>query len=166
VKHPAPLAIILLAVAMLFISGCAVDDSPRRSLAALKAALVDHDADNAIKYLDIDSVVASFVDDLLLKGEASASRRIDSMGLKMARGVASLARPAMNAFVEHQLRAAIMSDDQWGYVDDIRRTRMWYYKIAEESDTAIVEPRGKAGFYLVMKQASPGLWKIAQIKAK
>jgi hypothetical protein len=101
---------------------------------------------------------------LLSRNRDTEHRHSDSLGLTMARGMANLVRPAMNGFAERQLKAAISSDDQWGHVDDIRRTHMWYFKIVEEGDVAIVEPRGKSDFYLVMTKSSSGLWRITQIK--
>jgi hypothetical protein len=151
-----------LLAATLLVYGCSLSDSPRRSLSELKTALVNHDADKALKYIDVNSVVATFVNDLFSGGEDTKN----TFGLTVVRGMANLARPAMSALVERQLRAAISSDNQWGHFDDIRRASVWYFTIAEEGDSALVEPRGKSSFYFVMKKTQPGWWRITEIKGK
>jgi hypothetical protein len=161
-RYVAFVGLIVLVAVTVLTSGCSLDVSPRRSLYELKTALVDHDADKALKYIDINSVVATFVNDLFSGGEDTKN----AFGFIMAQGMANLARPMLNTLMERQLRAAISSDDQWGHFDDIRRTSVWYFTIAEKGDTARVEPRGKSSFYLVMKKISPELWRITEIRGK
>jgi hypothetical protein len=158
--HVAPLLLLLV------LAACTVGDSPRRSLAELRAALVHHDADAALRYIDVDSVVDAMVRDLFLKYEAKADDPLAVLGLKAGREVADMAMPAVKTLARRQVRSAIVSDDQWGYFKDIRRASVWYLNIEVEGDEAMVEPKGKSDWSFRMTKTDKEHWRIVEIIRK
>jgi hypothetical protein len=156
--------LLLLAVA---VTGCTTGGSPRRSLSELRTALVNHDADTALRYIDVDSIVEGMVKDLFLEYEAKAPDDPATVfGVKAGRQIADAVMPAMRAAARHQVRAAIASDDQWGYFKDIRRSSVWYLDIREDGDTTIVEPKGKSDIQFRMARTKDGRWRIVGIVRK
>jgi hypothetical protein len=142
---------------------CTLSDTPRRSLSELRTALLNHDADTAMRYIDVDSVVNGMVRDIFLKYEAKADDPFAILGLKVGKEVAAAVLPSVKAVARWQVRSAITSDDQWGYFDDIRKASVWYLRIRVDGDTAIVEPRGKPATGFKMERTGDGHWKIVEI---
>ena len=54
--------VIVLLISMVLISACTLKGTPRHSLAELKTALLNHDAGEAFKYVDVDSIVEHMVE--------------------------------------------------------------------------------------------------------
>jgi hypothetical protein len=144
-------------------AGCTLSDTPRRSLSELRTALLNHDADAAMRYIDVDSVVNGMVRDIFLKYEAKADDPFAMLGLKAGKEVAGAVMPGARAIARWQVRSAITSDDQWGYFDDIRKASVWYLRIKVDGDTAIVEPRGKPSTGFKMERTGEGHWKIVEL---
>ena len=159
----ATLAVLLLLVAS---NGCTLNGSPRRSLAELRTALVNHDAENALHYIDVDSIVEGMVRDILSEYQARSDDPMSALGVKAGRQVADAVMPAMKAVARRQVRAAILSDDQWGYFKEIRRSSVWYLDITIDGDTAVVKPKGKSEVSFKMTRTGEGLWRIVEILRK
>jgi hypothetical protein len=158
---------ILLLMLTLVATGCTAGGSPRRSLSELRTALVNHDADAALRYVDVDSIVEGMVKDLFLEYEVKASDDpMAALGLKAGKRVADAMMPAVREMARHQVRMAITSDDQWGYFKEIRKASVWYLNIREDGDTAIVEPKGKSDFRFRMTKTTEGRWRIVEIMRK
>jgi hypothetical protein len=148
------------------LAGCTLSGTPRDSLRELRSALLDHDAEKALVYIDIDSVVDSFVRDIFLKYQEKTQDPAVNLGIRMGRELVTLARPAVNILVERQVKAAIVSADQWGYFDDIKRASVWYFTITVDGPTATVEPRGKSDVRFKMAKGRNGIWRIVEIARK
>ncbi len=147
----------------LLLTSCATGDSPRQSLSELRRALLNHDADLALRYVDVDSVADGLVDDILLKYKAKADNPLAVLGLSVGKEMAGLVMPGVKALVRSQVRAAIESNDELGYFEDIRKTSVWYLSIKTDGETAMVRPRGKPGMGFRMARAGEGRWKIIRI---
>jgi hypothetical protein len=166
-KHvrTAQLLIILLLLASA-LTGCAISGSPRQSLSELRTALINHDADAALRYIDVDKIVDAMVKDIFLQYESKVQDPLATLGVKAGKQVADAVMPAMKAVARQQVRAAILSDDQWGYFKDIRRSSVWYLNIEVDGDTAFVEPKGKSDVSFRMDRMGEGQWRIVEIKRK
>ena len=127
---------------------------------------MNHDAEKALVYIDIDSVVDSFARDFFAKYQERARDPAASLGIRVGRELAVLARPAVNALVEKQVRAAIVSDDQGGYFTDIKKASAWYFTITVDGPTATVEPWGKSAVRFKMAKGENGIWRIVEIARK
>ena len=140
-----------------------MSDSPRRSLSELRRALLNHDAEAALRYIDVDSVVDGLVRDIFLKYEAKADNPLSALGLRAGKGLIDVAMPGVRTIARRQISAAIASDDQLGYFEDIRKASVWYLSIKIDEETAIVRPRGKGGTGFKMVRAAEGRWRIVEI---
>jgi hypothetical protein len=152
--------------AVFLLVGCTLNGTPRRSLSELRTALLNHDADAALRYVDVDSVVDCMARDLFQKYETKTNSPLEALGIRAAREVARAAMPGIKALAKDQVTTAITSSDQWGYFDDIRRVSPWYFAINVDGDTALVEPRGQSNVRFRMVKTGDGYWRIVEINRK
>ena len=145
------------------LSACALPGTPRHSLGELRSALVDHDADRALKYVDVDSIVNHMVQDKLRAQEQNAKTDLDAMGLALGRIVASAILPQATPLIRQGVIAAITSDDQLGYFNKIRKASVWYFTIEEKGNTALITPRGDNKVQFKMERTDQGYWRITQV---
>jgi hypothetical protein len=159
-------AALLICAVMATLAGCTLSGTPRDSLRGLRSALVNHDAEKALIYIDIDSVVDSFVRDIFAKYQERAQDPVANLGIRVGRELSALARPAVNTLVERQVKASIISDDQGGYFKDIKKASVWYFTITVDGSTATVEPRGKSDVRFKMAKSGNSIWRIVEIARK
>ncbi|HME41655.1 MAG TPA: hypothetical protein VKF36_01100 [Syntrophorhabdales bacterium] len=148
------------------LSACAIPSTPRHSLAELRNALLNHDADAALKYVDVESIVDHMVEDAFRAQESSAKAELDPLGLAVGRFVASAMLPQAKALIRKGVRAAIESDDQLGYFSSIKKASVWYLTIEEKGNSAIVTPRGDDKVRFKMERTDQGYWKITELILK
>ena len=160
------MSLVLLSLWAPLLLGCTLASTPRRSLAELRTALLDHDAERAFLYIDTDSVVECLARDILLKYEKRANTPIEVLGLMAGRLAAPAMMPGIKDLVRKQLKEAITSSDEAGYFQDIRRASVWYLTIDVEGDTALVAPRGKSDIRFRMARTGEGRWRIVEIIRK
>jgi hypothetical protein len=161
-KDPA-VPLLCLFVLAFVAAGCTLSDTPRRSLNELRTALLNHDADTALRYIDVESVVDGLVRDIFRKHEAKTDDPIAKLGIKAGKEAADAVMPGLVAITRWQLKAAIVSDDQWGYFEDIRKASVWYLNIKVEGDAAFVKPKGKSDIGFRMARTGDGCWKIVEM---
>ena len=169
IMKPKRRCVLFLALLLLWIPpllGCTLSNTPRRSLSELRTALLDHDAEQALRYIDTDSVVDCLVRDIFRNYEKKADNPLGALGLMAARQAASALMPGIKDLVRKQLRDAITSSDEAGYFQDIRRASVWYLNIDVEGDTALVRPRGKSDIRFRMARSDEGRWRIVEIIRK
>jgi len=152
----------LLLVGTLF-AGCTLSNTPRRSLSEFREALLCHDADRALRYIDVDRVVDSMAKEMLRKYEVKANTPLEALGVMMGKEVAETMMPEVRALIREQLWQAIASPTEGGFFRDIRRASVWYLTIQVEGDTAVVEPRGGSGIRFKMARSDAGYWRIVEI---
>jgi len=153
----------LLLLGMLLPSGCAFGNTPRRSLSELRTALLNHDADRALRYIDVDSVVGCMAQDMFQRYEAKADNPMEALGIRVGKEAAAIIMPEVKELLREQLRRAITSSDEWGYFRDITRASVWYLNIRVEGDEAVVEPKGKSDIRFRMARTQGGYWRIVEI---
>ncbi len=158
--------LIAVVSCVVLLAACTLSGTPRRSLAELKTALVNHDSGEALKYIDVDSIVEHLVDDMLTRRESRNRTGADALGTALGKGIASALLPQAKDLVRKQVRAAIESEDQAGYFEQIRRASVWYFSIDQEDGTALVTPRRDDKVSFRMKQTDEGYWQIVQILLK
>ena len=156
----------LIILSLLFVAlaaGCTVSNTPRRSLDELRTALLNHDADTAFRYVDVDSIVRCMVRDIFAKYESKADDPFTIVGIRASRQVAGLLLPVASELARNRVRAAILSPDEGGYFDYVRKGSVWYLEIATDGKTAVVKPVGKSDMQFRMRQMEDGHWKIVEI---
>lgn len=155
--------IIALLWCVALASGCTLSNTPRRSLSELRTALLNHDADTAFRYVDVDSIVRCMVRDIFAKYESKADNPFAILGIKAGRRAAGLVMPAVSELARNRVRAAILSPDEGGYFEYVKEGSVWYLDIATDGKTAIVHPIGKPETKFRMRQMADGHWKIVEI---
>ena len=155
--------IIVLVWCAALASGCTLSNTPRRSLSELRTALLNHDADTAFRYVDVDSIVRCMVRDIFAKYESKADDPLMILGIRAGREAAGLLMPAVAGLARNRVRAAILSPDEGGYFEYVREGSVWYLQIARDGKTAVVNPIGKPETKFRMRQMEDGHWKIVEI---
>jgi hypothetical protein len=151
---------------VLLLTACALQATPRHSLAELRNALLNHDADAALKYVDVDSIVDHMVEGVFRAQESSAKTELDPLGSALGRFAASAMLQPAKALIRKGVRAAIESDDQLGYFSSIRKASVWYFTIEEEGNSAVVTPRGDDKVRFKMERTDEGYWRITELILK
>jgi hypothetical protein len=159
-------ALLLPLFAALLLAGCTTAGSPRRSLDDLRSALLAHDAERAVRYIDVDSIVDCMARDVFEKYEKKADDPLALAGLLVGRQAAALVMPAIKEVIRKELREAIASSGESGYFHDIRRASVWYLNIEVTGDTAMVTPKGKSDIAFRMARTKEGYWRIVEIIRK
>jgi hypothetical protein len=153
---------LLVVCAILLWPGCALRDTPRYSLEQLKTALVNHDAETALRYIDVESVVDRFIKEKL---SDYGTRTDDPLGLSAvvrANDISAFAKPIFVRMGKEALRKAVTSDDP-DFFNDLRRVSVWYFSVTNEGETALVEPRFKSNVKFRMARGEDDHWKIIEI---
>ncbi len=145
---------------------CTVKNTPRHSLSQLRTALLNHDADDALRYLDLDSIVDAMIRDKFAKYEEKAEDPLQVMGVRAGREVVKILSPGLKGLLRAQVRSAITSPDEMGYFDYIRKSSVWYLNIRIDGETALVEPKGQSDIKFKMARAPEGYWRIVEIIVK
>ncbi len=167
ISLPSLLLLGIVSLSLLVPGSCAMSHTPRHALSELRDALLHHDSDRALRYVDVDSIVDHLVNDLIQKYETKADTPLETAGVRAGRAAADFLMPGIKAVTRSQVRAAIASDDQWGYFEDIRRSSVWYLRITAEGDRALVEPRGKSDIKFRMARVRDGdYWRIVELVRK
>jgi hypothetical protein len=157
---------VILLISLLLLSACALQGTPRHSLGELRNALLNHDADEALKYVDVDSIAAHMMEDAFRTKESSAKTDLDALGLALGRSIASAMLPQATGLIRKGIYAAIESDDQLGYFSSIRKASIWYFTIEEKGNTAVVTPRGDDKVRFKMERTDKGYWRITELILK
>lgn len=155
--------IIVIALPLLWIAGCTASGAPRESLSRLRTALLNHDADTALRYIDVDSITDHLAEDLLNRCETSDDVLL-SLGIGMGRNIQPLLLPIIRETIRKQVRRAISSTEENAYFGYIRKAHVFYLNVTMEGDDrAFVKPKGKADFAFRMARTEQGYWKIVQL---
>jgi hypothetical protein len=153
-------------VFLFLLSGCALQGTPRHSLGELRDALLNHDADGALKYVDVESITDHMAEDAFRMKRSVMKTDLDDLGLALGRSVVSAMLPQAKALIRKGVYAAIESDDQLGYFSRIKSASVWYFTIEENGDTAVVTPRGDDKVRFKMKRTDKGYWRITELLLK
>lgn len=163
-KRAGPVTLVLVALALvLALAACTLQGTPRNSLAMLHTALLNHNASEALRFIDVDSIVDHYVDHLFARNAPPPDDLARSLKLELGRGIAQFMLPSVKRALTRQIRNEIASGGEEGYFEYIRRGSVWYLNITEEGTTALVEPKGKSRFRFRMERMPEGHWKIVQI---
>lgn len=162
VKKGWPLALWLVLLG--FSAGaCTFSNTPRRSLEELRTALLHHDAQGALHYVDVDSIVAGLVDDMVAQYEAKANNPLESLALAIGKGASKSIMPGLQALARKEFERAVAAPDESRLFRDLKRVSVWYFRIEMNGDIAFVEPKFQSDIRFGMAKAPGGYWKIVRI---
>ena len=156
-----------IAIAAFLLYSCTLKGTPRDSLSLLRTALLNHDADAAMKYIDVDSIVDHLLQQRFARRAARAKTPSDALRLEAEKGIASAALPFAKELLAKQVRKEIESGGESEYFDYIRKGSVWYLTIDEQDETATVTPKGgNKKVQFVMKKTDQGYWKIIEVRLR
>jgi len=156
----------LLGVVLAMLVGCTTAGSPRHSLGELRSALLAHDAERAVRYIDVESIVDCMARDMFERYEKKAESPLALAGVLVGRQAAALVMPVIKEAVRKELMEAIASSGETGYFHDIRRASVWYLNIEVSGESAMVTPMGKSDVAFRMAKTKEGYWRIVEIIRK
>ena len=156
--------IIALGIGYIFIK-----ETPRYSLYWFKKAILEHDAESALKYLDTDSIVDNMLKDM--PGEedkAKAQSKDQSKGSmkNIGKDIIMQNLPAIKEQLREQLRSAIISYNNRDALDNLNKASVFGLQITMEGDIALVKIRGKDKVAFKMAKSSEGRWRIVSFNLK
>jgi hypothetical protein len=178
-------------IALLVVSFFYVKNSPHYSLYQLKRAVEDHDPDEALKYIDVDSIVDGLGASFFGKtGEGTGHEEGRRSHLKR---LAAEAMPGIKESVRSSFRAAIASRGEEKQSEEkqkdkvvvrnnksqapsiggveingldlrkLKETSLWDLLIQRDGKTAKVSLKNNPGIKAKMIQTDQGNWQITQI---
>ena len=163
------LSILFALIIALGIGYTFIKDTPRYSLYWFKKAILERDAESALKYLDTDSIVDNMVKDM--SGEEDkekAQSRDQSKGSmkNIGKDIIMQNLPAIKEQLREQLKSAIISYNDRTVLDNLNKANVFGLQITMEGDMALVKIRGKDKVAFKMAKSSGGHWKIVSFNLK
>lgn len=151
--------IVVAIVGFLYVKG-----TPQYSLYQFRNAVENHDADTAMKYFDVDSIVNNLMIDFMKEEAKKPKNGWEAMGQNFARGLMTLMLPRMKEEMKGQLKTAITtpSDDKTA-VKDIKKGSISDFEIKTEGKMAIVSRKDDNKVKFKMVKTPEGYWKIVQL---
>jgi hypothetical protein len=161
---------ILITIIIFGVAGfLAIHNTPRYSLYWFKKAILDHNAEGALKYLDIDSIVDNMVKDIFDKPEEQMERAKNQPEASMkniGKDIVMQNLPTMKKQLKEQLESAILSFNDEAALDNLRKANVLGLVITMEGDLALVKIRGKDKVAFKMAKSPEGPWKIVAFNLK
>jgi hypothetical protein len=140
-----------------------VKETPRYSLYWFKKAILDHNAESALKYLDIDSIVDNMVKDMSGgedKGKVQSKDPSKESMKNIGKDIIMQNLPTIKTQLREQLKSAIVSYSDRAVLDNINTASVLGLQIAMEGDMALVKIWGRDKVAFKMAKSPEGHWRI------
>lgn len=162
-KYVLFLSMLCIIVVVLGVSFIFIKETPRYSLYWFKKAILERDAESALKYLDIDRIVDSMVKDMSGEGDKEITHpknQSESSMKNIGKDVIMQNLPAIKAQLREQLKSAIISYNNRTVLDNLNKASVFGLRITMKGDVALVKIRGKNETAFEMAKSSEGHWRI------
>jgi hypothetical protein len=146
-----------------------IKETPRYSLYWFKKAILDHDAESALRYLDIDSIVDNMMKDMSGEEDKDRARQKaqpESPTKNIGRDIIRQNLPAIKEQLREQLESAIVSYNDRTVLDNLSNASVFGLRITMEGDVALVKIWGKNKVAFKMAKSPEGQWKIISLNLK
>jgi hypothetical protein len=146
-----------------------VRETPRYSLYWFKKAILDHNAEDALKYLDINSIVDNMVKEMSGENDTKGGEPKDKperSTRNIGRDVIMQNLPAIKEQLREQLKSAIDSYNDKTALDNLSKASVFGLQITMEGNIALVKIRGKDKVAFKMTRSPEGYWKIISFNLK
>lgn len=156
--------IIALGIGYIFIK-----ETPRYSLYWFKKAILERDAESALKYLDTDSIVDNMAKDMSGEEDKEKAQSKDQSKGSMkniGKDIIMQNLPAIKEQLREQLKSAIISYNDRTILDNLNKASVFGLQITMEGDIALVKIWGKDKVAFKMVKSSEGHWKIIAFNLK
>lgn len=150
--------IFLLSAGYFYVKG-----TPRYSLYWFKRAILKHDAEEVLKYIDIDSVLDNMVKDMSEKPDGEKVQPKSESKKPMKNIGQEIIRQNLLAIKEQlreQLKSAVVSYNDRSTLDRLNRASIFGLHIAIENNVALINVRGEDEVVFRMARAPEGHWRI------
>lgn len=155
--------VLVLVSAFLYAKG-----TPQYSLYQFRKAVEAHDAETAMKYFDVDSIVDNLVSDFVkTQEEKKPANEFEAMGNNFAKGLMAMMIPTMKEALKVQFKSAITipSEDK-SALKKFQNFKSSDFEIKTEGKTAILSRKDDKNVKVKMVKTSDGHWKIVQLIMK
>lgn len=139
--------------------------TPQYSLYQFRKAVENHDADSAMMYFDVDSIVENIMNDVMNQQMSKEpTNEYEAMGNNFAKGLMAMMLPAIKEGLKGKLKASITtpSDDKTP-VKDIQQGNLSDFQIQTEGKMAILSRKDNKDIKFKMVKTPEGYWKIVQL---
>ena len=139
--------------------------TPQYSLYQFRKAVENHDADTAMKYFDVDSIVDNLMNDFMkAQDEKKPANEFEAMGNNFAKGLMAMMIPTMKETLKGQLKTAITtpSDDKTP-LKGIQQGSLSDFEIKTEGKMSIISRKDDIDMKFKMVKTTDGHWKIVQM---
>ncbi|MBA4391098.1 MAG: hypothetical protein C0399_09185 [Syntrophus sp. (in: bacteria)] len=164
------LSSVLVALIVFGVAGfLSIHNTPRYSLYWFKKAILEHNAESALKYLDIDSIVDNMVKDIFDKPEqqkVTSKNQPETSMKSIGKDIVMQNLPTMKKQLREQLESAIISYNDQAALDNLSKASVLGLVITMEGDLALVKIRGKDTVAFTMAKSPEGRWKIVAFNLK
>ncbi len=142
-----------------------VRETPRYSLFWFKRAILQRDADSALKYIDLDSILDNMVNQMSdgAGGQAVASGKSGRTLGGISKDVVSQNLPSIKSQLREQLRSAILSYNDQAVLEKLSKASVLGLRITTKDNLATVRVMGRDKIAFTMKKSSEGRWKIVSL---
>jgi hypothetical protein len=162
-------SILVVLIIVLGISYIFIKETPRYSLYWFKKAILERDAESALKYLDTDSIVDNMVKDMSGEEDKEKVQSKDQSKGSMkniGKDIIMQNLPAIKEQLREQLKSAIISYNDRTILDNLNKASVFGLQISMEGDIALVKIWGKDKVAFKMVKSSEGHWKIIAFNLK
>lgn len=159
----------LIVIAVLTAGFFWVRGTPRYSLYCFKRAILQRDAESALKYIDLDAVIDNMVNQMSEEksdGQGVPSRRSDKTLRGIGKDVVMQNLPAIKSQLREQLKLAILSYNDRAVLEKLSRASVLGLHITRKADMAMVKVMGQDTIAFAMKKSSEGYWRIVSLNLK
>lgn len=183
------LAIAVIVIVLLIAGFLYIQSTPHYSLYQLKRAVDNHDADKALKYVNIDSIAENLGKSLFGKGSSEAGKGEEKQS--PLKGMLAEAMPQIKESVKSSFRNSIAARDEVskekqrkntidkplrkstssiggieiGGLDakKLKETSLWDIVVQRDGKTAEISLKNNPGMKARMVQTNVGFWQIVEI---
>lgn len=138
--------------------------TPQYSLYQLRKAIENHDADTAMRYFDVDSIVDHQINDIIGQDKKKPTSEFEQMGNNIVRERMAKVIPTIKETLKSQFKNNITtpSDDETP-VNIIRKGKYSDFEITMIGEIAILSRKDNIDIGFKMVKSSGGYWKIVQL---
>jgi hypothetical protein len=152
--------IIFIALVQLTLAGCTAQDSPQGSLKALQKAVKDHNAQEALRYIDVDAVVNNTINEFMERERATMPKEVWE---SMEKTLVSSLRTTMDTAMRTQLRTAVTDPDKdTSLLRFVTRGKPSDFTVKTEGDAALLTSKKDPKVKLKMTRTAGAPWRIVQ----
>lgn len=160
------LIILVSIIIVIVVSGFVyAKGTPQYSLYQLRKAIKNHDADTAMRYFDVDSIVVSQINDIVGgQGKKNPINELNQVENNIIKERMAKAIPVIKETFKNQFIASITTpSDEETPVSIIKKGKFSDFEIDVLGEMAILSRKDNINIGFKMVKTKEGYWKIVQL---